>query len=241
MRLSSFNQRYSLWMAAWAFLSLAAPAFGYDILMFGDSITQGLKRNGYLLIYGITSPPNGARVDGSYGPTLERLLASSETSFAYNWGWGGEVTKTGVNRIDSVLASRPADYILVLEGANDLIGGLSAETTTTNLGIMIDKARRAGIEPILSDLTPFSCPVECNADGRVVLLNTKIAALAQEKNVVLSMVHAPLAAGWETAYTSGDGIHLNDDGYVIMADSWYEAIVKAIGKNITPVLQLLLL
>lgn len=222
-------------------LTLAGPASGYNILMFGDSLTQGVKRNGLDLIYGITYPPNGARVDGSYGPRLENLLADTEVSYAYNWGWGGEATKIGVNRIDSVLASRDADYILILEGTNDLLGGLSITTARTNLGIMIDKSRQAGIEPILSELPPLSCPKMCGGSGLVTLLNSEIKTLAEEKNVVLSKLLEPLEADWETVYTSGDGIHLNDDGYVVMADVWYDSLKKAIGTNISPILDLLLL
>lgn len=206
-----------------------APAFGYEILMFGDSLTQGLQRNANYYIYGITSPPNGTRVNGSYGPRLENLLDQTEKSYAYNWGWSGERTQTAVGRINDVLASRQADYILILEGANDLLNGISMSSTKTNLGILIDKSIAAGIEPIISEITPLSCPRKCGGEFWVNKLNDMVIDLAADKNVVLSEILIPFYEGWDTVpYQSGDGIHISDKGYEIMAGVWYEAIQKAI-------------
>lgn len=208
---------------------LVKPVFGYEVLMFGDSITQGLQRNSSDYIYGIQSPPNGSRVNGSYGPRLESLLGETEASYAYNWGWSGERTVTAVGRIGSVLSSRQADYILILEGANDLLNGVSMSSTKANLGILIDKSIAAGIEPIISEITPLSCPKKCGGESLVNALNDMVIELAIEKDVVLSEILTPFNAGWTSVpYTSGDGIHLSDEGYYVMANVWYNAILKAI-------------
>lgn len=206
---------------------LASQAQGHDLLMFGDSITQGLQRNSSYIHYGVQSPPNGSRVNGSYGPELESLLAEQETSWAFNWGYSGEETPEGVNRIATVLASRTADYILILEGANDLINGVSQASSVTNLGYMIDKAVAAGTEPIISELTPMSCPKYCNWDKYVESINEEIVNLAAEKNVVLSELHEDMDAAWSSTYTSGDGLHVSDSGYALMAQKWYDAIMTA--------------
>ncbi|MFT5698312.1 MAG: lysophospholipase L1-like esterase [Desulforhopalus sp.] len=214
------------------------PVFGYEILMFGDSITQGLQRNANNYIYGIKSPPNGARINGSYGPRLENLLAQTEKSHAYNWGWLGERTQTAVGRINSVLATRQADYILILEGANDLLNGISMSSTKANLGILIDKSKKAGIEPILSEITPLSCPKKCGGEVLVDRLNDMVINLAFEKNVVISEILSPFYSGWNTVpYQSGDGIHISNKGYEVMANVWYDAILKAVrSKNGTNIL-----
>lgn len=207
----------------------AGSAFGYDILMFGDSITQGLQRNSSYYIYGVQSPPNGSRINGSYGPRLEGLLGQSEKSYVYNWGWSGERTVTAVDRINSVLSSRQADYILILEGANDLLNGVSMSSTKTNLGILINKSKAAGVEPIISEITPLSCPKKCGGEVLVNRLNSMVIELAIEKNIVLSEILTPFNAGWSSVpYNSGDGIHVSDQGYVVMANVWYNAILKAI-------------
>lgn len=227
------------------FSMLVEPVFGYDILMFGDSITQGLQRNSSDYIYGIQSPPNGSRVNGSYGPRLEGLLGEVETSYAYNWGWSGERTVTAVGRIGSVLSSQKADYILILEGANDLLNGVSMSSTKANLGILIDKSIAAGVEPIISEITPLSCPKKCGGESLVNALNDMVIDLASEKGVVLSEILTPFNAGW-SLYGSGDGIHVSDQGYVLMATVWYNAIKKTIqiekgGENIMPFISPILL
>lgn len=239
---------YRCGFVAFVLLMISARStFGYDILMFGDSLTQGYQRTSSLQVYGITSPPNGSRVDGSYGPQLERLLSSMETSYAFNWGWKGERTSTGVNRIDSVLASRPADYILILEGGNDIIQGLSLSTAWSNLGYMVDKAKNAGIEPILSEMVPITTQRYPGGDrmSAVYKLSELVNSLAEEKGVMLSTVLYPLLAGWDSVpYQSGDGVHLGDRGYILMADEWYKAIKRHIesvpGGSTLPAIFLLL-
>lgn len=218
------------WCVVFFLLVLPVSTFGYEILMFGDSLTQGLQRNASNYKYGILSPPNGARPNGSYGPRLERLLNQTEKSYAYNWGWSGERTQTAVGRINSVLATRrQADFILILEGANDLLNGISMSSTKANLGILIDKSIAAGVEPIISEITPLSCPKKCGGEVLVNRLNDMVIDLAAEKNVVLSEILTPFYAGWNTVpYQSGDGIHISNRGYEVMAGVWYEAIQKAI-------------
>ena len=244
MKISLLLISYS-WCVLIGLFVPSTPAFGYEILMFGDSITQGLQRNSNDYIYGIQSPPNGARVNGSYGPRLENLLGQTEKSYAYNWGWLGERTLTGVERISNVLATRQADYILILEGANDLLNGISMSSTQTNLGILLDKSITAGIEPIISEITPLSCPKKCGGEVLVDRLNDMVIELALEKNVVLSEILTPFYAGWNTVpYQSGDGIHLSDKGYEVMANIWYKAILQAVqlqNGSIVPLIAPLLL
>lgn len=213
--------------------------------MFGDSITQGVHRGANKYSYGITSPPNGARVNGSYGPQLESLLRQTERSYAYNWGSAGERTHTAVGRINRVLASRQADFILILEGANDLLWRISPSSTKTNLGILIDKSRAAGIEPIISEITPLTCPDGCGRMGQVNILNNMVIDLAAEKHVILSKVLTQFQKGWNSVpYQSGDGIHLSRQGYTVMANAWHKAILKAVQSekgSIIPIITPLLL
>lgn len=219
------------WVLITAVLLAPQSAMPYDILMFGNSITQGYQRNSSLQVYGSISPPNGARVNGSYGPQLENLLASLETSYAYNWGWAGELSSEGLNRIGDVLASRQADYILILEGANDTILGLSTSTASANLGYMVDKAQNSGTEPILCEMVPISNLGYPDGErmSSVYSLSDMVNSLALTKEVAVANVLAPLLDGWDTVpYQSGDGVHLSDQGYVVMANEYDQAILRAI-------------
>ncbi len=223
------------------FIMACSPASAYDILMFGDSITQGKQRNSKGHVYGVLHHPKGARVNGSYGRILETLLNKKEKSYVYNWGHSGERTSSGVNRIDTVLSSRNADYILILEGANDIINGISETTTIANLEIMTEKAIAKKVTPIISELTPMSCPYLCGRNTYAKSLNIKINGLAAQKNITLNHMHNDMKKGWKTVpYTSGDGLHISDAGYQLMAEKWYEVLLKEISPSISPILHLLL-
>ncbi len=203
-----------------------ASAQVFEILAFGDSITQGKKRDGDGVISGIIDPPNGARTLDGYEPELENDFATQtdHTAYVYNWGFGGERTYQGVNRIDSVLDSRQADIILIMEGANDLASGVSASTTKANLRIMIQKSKAKDTKPILATVTPNTN----RSDGHIIPnnYNPAIKALASEEGIVLADQYAALVGNW-SAYNSGDGLHLNDDGERVMAQVWLDSISDA--------------
>ena len=114
------------------FLMLAAagtPSAALEILTVCDSITQGLQRTSSGQLFGNLSPGNGRANFGGYQPRLNQLLdARIEPSTVYNWGIGGETSNQTVGRINNVLNSRDADYILILCGVNDLFRGISSST-----------------------------------------------------------------------------------------------------------------
>jgi len=223
------TQRYFIccMIASIIVLSLASyvSAHTYIILAFGDSITQGYKRTSDGTDYGITSPPNGARTSDGYEPDLEYDFSSQSdhVAYVYNWGYGGERTYQGVNRIDSALNSREAHFILIMEGANDLYAGISASTTKANLRIMIRKSKAKETEPIIGTVTPNTA----RSDGYIIRdsYNPSIRSLASEENISLSDQYAALAGSW-SSYNSGDGLHLNDSGERIMAQTWFNSLLS---------------
>ena len=229
MSITATSRRYRIAILTILILfSFAAQASAYTflILAFGDSITQGYKRTSDGTIYGITSPPNGARTSDGYEPELENDFAtqSNHTAYVYNWGYGGERTYQGVNRIDSVLTSRDADFILIMEGANDLYAGVSASATKANLGIMIDKSLARQTEPIIATVTPNTAPNQPEGYKIPTEYNPAIKYLASEKGITMADQYAALVGNW-SSYNSGDGLHLNDSGERVMAQRWYNAIL----------------
>ena len=207
----------------------------FSILAFGDSLTQGYPE--------VPDPVYGARI-GGYEPPLESKFTQNtkHTAFVYNWGVGGELTSGGVGRIDSILRSRTAQFILIMEGTNDSNHAVSTETVKSNLGFMIDKARARGVEPILATIPPKSTPYVNNVGP----YNTAIMQLASEKDVRLTDQYTALLnpddVDLDDAYGSGDGLHLNSAGYDKMADTWLATLRTSplVGFNIAPILQLLL-
>lgn len=189
------------------------------IIAFGDSITAGRP---YSDLIGA-----GRQGYGGYGPVLEQLLSdSSIKSYVYNWGWGGETTDRGVNRIDTVLASQNSDYVLIMEGTNDQWFGVSAQTTAFNLGIMIDKCLESGRIPLLGNLTP----ADRDENNQIPeYYNPAIADVAQQKDITLVDHYSAVVDNWdELRVPANGGVHPNYDGYEVLAQTWHDALVKLI-------------
>ncbi len=185
------------------------------IIGFGDSITKGTPY--------VTEKEGAGKRIGGYEPKLEALLkADKRTSYVYNWGVGGEDTSQGVIRIDDVLDSYShVDYILIMEGTND-IGLFSSQTTISNIKTMLERSAERSVRPIIATLTPDTQ----NGTKTVIPneLNPGIKKLAEEKNILLSDHYAAMVKNW--ASLSADGLHPNDAGYQVMADTWFKTIQK---------------
>ncbi len=202
---------------------LGSSGTGYclDILTFGDSITKGWPY--------IPNNPYGARV-GVWQPKLEQLLYDHGIrSYVYNWGVGGETTPEGVNRISTVLASRHADYILIMEGANDVLNGISSSTTQYDIGVMIDRSLGKGVTPIIGTITPdfYDGRTEYN-DLIESLYNPKLISVASIKHVRVSDQYEKLRPEWLSyPLHSGDYLHPNIEGYGRIANTWYSTIIPS--------------
>ncbi len=235
-----------------------------NILAFGDSITQGLARDydgeGGYITWGILEPPLGRRVlkEWGYEWHLESILEKELLlpSTIYNWGHMGFTTVDALNCndrpkncLETVLTSSTAEQasiMLILLGTNDVMNmaGIPLEATLFNLEQMIDMSRRYGIEPIIGTITP-------NTNKRIQfpssvideVYNLRIRELAAAKEVLLSDHYVNMADDWESLFTSGDGIHLGDEGNRRMARSWYETLLQShlfTRPSIVSILQLLL-
>lgn len=192
-------------------LSLTATTKAANITCFGDSITAGHSSR-----------------SGGYPPKLSNLLNSNgKPSNVINKGISGEKTPAGVARFDGVLASWPANIVLIMEGTNDIRGGLSLQTTQYNLQAMINKSKAAGVTPVLATLTPS------NRSGSETLIpnvwNPMIASLASSNGVLLADQYAGILPTWSGS--NADGLHPNDTGYQTVAVTWYNTIAALISST----------
>lgn len=179
-------------------LCLGVPAADAadTVVAFGDSITVGF----------------GAVPYSSY---LQEKISPKKATVV-NRGRNGEQTGGGVKRISSVLISDTPTYILIMEGANDAIWGVSSSTIKFNLGVMIDKSRLAGATPIISTVTPNT------RDSLTVSIrnsyNPAIVGLASQKGVALVDSFGAVDANW--ANLNIDGLHPNAAGASLLADGF---------------------
>jgi len=188
-----------------------------NIIAFGDSITQG------------SIDPAGSD-HGGYPLVLQQIYDNKGLAVhVYNEGLHGERTSAGVSRIASVLNRRPAEYLLLLEGANDVIAGISHQTLVQNLGIMIDKCQSKGVTPLLATMTPEE--KYGNTPLISATINPEIKSLAAQKNVTLVDLYSVVVDSWPA--WSWDGLHPNYDGMTAIATTWYGHIPIAGGGTVS--------
>jgi lysophospholipase L1-like esterase len=139
--------------------STAIPAWSQEFVLraFGDSITEG---------YGDPSSFNG------YPARLERRLRQAGyDAIVTEHGVGGETTAQGLNRIDDVLALG-GDYLLLMEGTNDISQHTGVETMRFNLDEMARRAEALGMVAVHGTCIPRIPTANTDAN------NAKTSALA---------------------------------------------------------------
>lgn len=196
-------------------------------IAFGDSITQGLKRNASDHRWGITSPINGAQ-RGSYTEELKaKLTPDIGVVKIYNQGVMGERSYQGVARINSIMSRHSdANCILIMYGANDLYQGLHPSSTRNNIRTMAERARAASVIPIIATITPNTSGTVSQSTGSY---NTQIWAYVAstgtntKNRISLADQSTVTRVKWSLNH-SGDGLHLSDRGDAVMAAEWNRAL-----------------
>ncbi|MCX6356183.1 MAG: GDSL-type esterase/lipase family protein [Candidatus Aureabacteria bacterium] len=200
------------------------------IIAFGDSIT-----------YGRGSRLNGPRT--GYPAFLQGILEYNYPGHSFqliNKGVPGEVTADGLDRISEVLDSYPADYILIMEGTNDIFSQFSFATIEKNLESMALRAEAHGVHPLLATIIPTVPnlrPQQYRSTGKFY-----DAGYVQR---ICARRHIPCADQWN-AFCSipnfgtavmdrSTGNHPNTDGYrYVMAPVWYQAVAPLLGIPFEP-------
>jgi lysophospholipase L1-like esterase len=187
---------------------------------FGDSITYGMINYEY-------TPELG------YIPRLESHLRTAfGPTHVINEGWPGELTHQGLARITAVLEKHKARYFLLMEGTNDVIfNHISMDTTAYNLEQMLQICHDRGVFPILSTIIPRKDYRWENPfyKQRIFDLNDKIRDLAERGKVAFVDMfdiyfYWPKDAGGWRSLLSDDKVHPNQQGYTVMAQSWFEEV-----------------
>ena len=186
---------------------------------FGDSITYGI-------IDYSEAPELG------YVPRLERLIdANIKDSVVANQGIGGENTAEGLARIDSVINEEQARTIFLMEGTNDVKDtNISIDTTVFNLQKMTERSLDSGLVTFLSSILPMD-PFEGLTEARVLDLNQRIESLAADLDIYFvdqftSFMNQLIP--WYRFFS--DSTHPNEEGYQLIAETWYEAFFDTLAR-----------
>jgi lysophospholipase L1-like esterase len=215
------------------------------VIAFGDSITRG-QGDGVRASH---VPPIG---EAGY-PARLRDLAGVPVA---NFGQLGEQTSSGVRRLPGILTRNPADYVIILEGVNDILPEREVDTIA-NLRTMVDDVFSAGAQPILGTLTPTCCGHAISAPiARIESLNGEIKALATQRaaeltaqngtEVVIPVIDffaafippttppTPAAIDSSSGLLFEEGLHPTPAGYDVMAIAAYTAFFGGPPASPTP-------
>ncbi|QQX81360.1 arylesterase [Shewanella sp. KX20019] len=125
-----------------------------------------------------------------------------------NAGVSGETTTEGAKRLPTVLAKYSPELLILLEGGNDFLRNQPKAGTKANLAAMIEQAQSRGVTVLLIAVPQKS----------LFLSPSPIyAELAEEYQIVL--IEDALSELLKTASMKSDAIHLNDSGYLGLANA----------------------
>jgi acyl-CoA thioesterase-1 len=135
------------------------------IVCFGDSLTAGY----------------GTELGKSYPDYLQADLDAKGYHYrVVNEGISGNTTKDGVERVDSIVAMRPA-LVVVEFGGNDGLRGLRIEDSRANLDKIVSTLKASGTKIVMAGIT---LPPDYGPDY-IQQFNQTYALIAKKYNVPL--------------------------------------------------------
>jgi len=193
-------------------------------LAFGDSLTAGEVKPAQMFAF----------VDPliSYPYRLQGLMSQryrGQTIVVENSGVGGEIaTEQGIVRLANEVNQKQPDVVLLMEGTNDLNGYSPRQVASTLEGMTRDSLQRGAVV-FLATLPPAQPDLRPTQAAGIPVLNEMIKGIAGKyypRGVYLVDVYAPFAA--DMTLIGPDGLHPTVEGYAVMAQVWFEAIVAAL-------------
>jgi lysophospholipase L1-like esterase len=202
---------------------------------FGDSLTYGVVspalttlEDKLVLQRALLAPPPSE----AYPNQLEQLLRGRyrlQAAEVYNEGIPGEqVDPGGLARMPSAIRAHPTEVLLLMEGTNDLSGLESgAARAIDGLGRMVRDAKGRGVTVLLATIPPQRAggshvPPRDAVAKRIPGFNDQIRALAASEHVPVVDVYDAMK---DKLYLIGvDDLHPTPQGYVVMAQTFFDAI-----------------
>lgn len=175
----------------------------FIVAAIGDSITEG-------------SPEYDARYGGDETSQWQHWAALQDSRLTFrNCGRYGERTdEIAVRFVD---CASGADVVIVQGGINDIAQGCDIESAANNLRAMVRRGKELRLRVAICDVLPWNngWPV---AEPEIRALNGRIAAIAEEEQVLLLPFHDTLEdpdrpGRMKDEWTHADGDHPSVAGY----------------------------
>jgi acyl-CoA thioesterase-1 len=180
------------------------PSGPKKLIVLGDSLTEGI----------------GVSKDSAYPALLEKLIRESgkKNWTVVNAGVSGSTTASSVGRMKWLFKSKP-DLLLIVMGANDGLRGLKIEESERNLSQAIEYAQEQRVPVVLGGLY---IPPNYGKDY-TEKFKKMYTTLSKKYNVQLIPFVLDKVAG-DPKYNQADGIHPNEAGHKIIAETVYTQI-----------------
>ena len=196
------------------------------IVALGDSTTAGTP----FFQSPIEAAPNGS--GDRTAPFAYWMNQAHPDWTILNRGVNGERSDQIAARFDrDVLAHHPR-FVIIIAGVNDVYQGRPAESVTTQLRLMYDKARAAKIPVIAGSIAPYNTATP-DQNQRMHAINDWIRAEAA-RDAHVTFVDTRKAAARpddiDLLASSPDGLHPGIDGYHRMGDAIAAAIARRSGS-----------
>lgn len=143
------------------------------------------------------------------------VLANLSGRTVFNSGVSGEVTAQGLLRLAEMIELTEPQLIILLEGGNDILRNTDHRRIKSNLAAMIETAQENQIEVVL-----IGVPAK-NILFTVAPFYKELAdeySLVYAEDLLINLLRNP-------RYKS-DAIHLNQQGYRILAESIHELLLS---------------
>jgi acyl-CoA thioesterase-1 len=179
------------------------------IVCFGDSLTAGY----------------GTELGKSYPDYLQADLDAKGYHYrVVNEGISGNTTKDGVERVDSIVAMKPA-VVVVEFGGNDGLRGLRIEDSRANLDKIVATLKASGTKVVMAGIT---LPPDYGPDY-IKQFNDTYALLAKKYNVPLLPFLLKGVFGVD-GMMQRDNTHATADGNKIVANNVLPLVLPLIKK-----------
>jgi acyl-CoA thioesterase-1 len=178
-----------------------------NILFFGNSLTAG---------YGLRNP-----VMESFPALIEQKINAAKLNYnVINAGQSGDTSAGGLNRINYWM-SRPLSVFVLELGINDIIRGISPQTTQNNLQAIIDKVKTKYPQVKLA-LMGMEIPAFIPAPFAVQFKD--IYHKLADANKMAFVPFFLEGVGGVAHLNLPDRLHPNSEGYKVIADKVWPVI-----------------
>lgn len=224
------------WLGRWALVSSMSIAAAFVVAP-APTMANDAKGDGVFPEWGLfntyypqhsesinkfCAPNTGARKPVIFVGDSITMLGDWERLFPgrliENQGLGSDSTLGVLVRLDCALRGHP-DKLFIMIGINDIVGAhMTAKATFLNYRTIIDKASiSVGKLYVVSTLFPRSGSREVERLNG--MLRKYIGGMRTDKvKFIDANSHLASGKGLNQTFVRDDGIHLNDQGYMIFAD-----------------------